>query len=65
VWSFHDLDLVIAISFDSAGSGARGNRFLLYLESRGVAFLLVLVTSRDNGGDAVYLEGPNDLEKLL
>jgi hypothetical protein len=63
--SFHDLDLVILVSFDGAGSGALGGCFLLDLESRGVAFLSMSAILRNNHGGAAYLEGSNNLTKLF
>jgi hypothetical protein len=64
-WSFHDLDLFIVLGLSGTGTGALGSRFLLDLESRRIAFLLVSVTLRDSNVNAVYLEGPNDLQKFL
>jgi hypothetical protein len=64
-WSFHDLDHVIVLGLDGAEPSALDSRFLLDLESRRIAFLLVSVTQQDSDVNAVYLEGPNDLEKFL
>jgi hypothetical protein len=64
-WSFHDLDHVIVLGFNGIGTSALGSRFLLDLESRCIAFLLVSVTLRHSISDAVYLEGPNNLAKFL
>jgi hypothetical protein len=62
--SLHNLDLVILVSFNGAGPGPLGGCFLLYLESRGVAFLSMSAILSNALRDAAYFEGSDDLEKF-
>jgi hypothetical protein len=63
--SFYNLDLVVSLGLDGAGTSALGTTFCLNLESCRIAFLILSVSVLDEIYDIAYLEDSNDLTKFF